>query len=869
VLYVSYDNRDSWQALGNVSGSDGDNGENGITPLFKVEEGVLYVSYDNRDSWQALGNVSGSDGDNGENGITPLFKVEEGVLYVSYDNRDSWQALGNVSGSDGDNGIDGEDGTIITIGENGNWFIDGVDSGIFAGFVNPQGLDFYPLPDGTWAVAAGKAKYQSEIAILSEYGGKPVTAIAADGFANCPNLTKITIPNSITSIGDGAFADCASPIKVTYTGSQTQWWQIRLGANNDALSKALFTYQTQGRLDAGTMIFHEDFEGYSTTTTNTDTFTALKNGNGGVWTLDSTGSPYYESAYTTNTNNKYTIENGQLNIVGKGASNDAYLVIADETTLWELQNTQYTIQYDIEYSDYAYNAKRYIALMWEYCGSHYSSFFVRVNGSGNYQMRRGANAWLEMESYDVNDLYAGSVDKTDTEDGTSIINKLYGIDMGGVEDTNRMLNTSLTVRIQIDTDGSAAIFVRANSETCQGSNRLSDDFVQVSRFKANATNSAYLNASNAFLGGALCLKVGGPINGYMDNIMVYTGHGDVPTNTTVSYEAPTPYLTQETVEARNYYTGYDEYNAAADATLLVPGLKQGFVPQGMDVWEEENLLLIAGYFKSNRAIPSSMLVAVDMTTGKLVKQFYLKYYNGSYYKGHAGGIAVTEKNLFLANHDNSGDFLYRIPLSAIANAEEIDTLTLESKRIGVPVNASFCNYSDGVLWVGDFYDPSNGYNISHTTVGVEGREGWAVGYVLADTEQEFGNEDVWNQTAKAPATPDYVIAIAGQVQGFTIVGDYIALSRSYGRTNDSHIELYENVLDTSATQTVMINGTAVPTWVLGDPAHTYTALPMSEGITAYDGKLLVLYESGASYYKDNGGKNPTDHVWELTLSAAQ
>jgi hypothetical protein len=36
-------------------------------------------------------------------------------------------------------------------------------------------------------------------------------------------------------------------------------------------------------------------------------------------------------------------------------------------------------------------------------------------------------------------------------------------------------------------------------------------------------------------GGALALKVGAAINGFVDNIMLWTGHGDVPLDTTVTY----------------------------------------------------------------------------------------------------------------------------------------------------------------------------------------------------------------------------------------------------------------------------------------------------------------------------------------------
>lgn len=41
--------------------------------------------------------AAGREGDKGENGVTPKFKIEEGVWYVSYDEGATWEALGEAS----------------------------------------------------------------------------------------------------------------------------------------------------------------------------------------------------------------------------------------------------------------------------------------------------------------------------------------------------------------------------------------------------------------------------------------------------------------------------------------------------------------------------------------------------------------------------------------------------------------------------------------------------------------------------------------------------------------------------------------------------------------------------------------------------
>ena len=48
-----------------------------------------------------------------------------------------------------------------------------------------------------------------------------VTSIGDCAFCNCSSLTSITIPNSVTSIGDWAFSDCSSLTSITIPNSVT------------------------------------------------------------------------------------------------------------------------------------------------------------------------------------------------------------------------------------------------------------------------------------------------------------------------------------------------------------------------------------------------------------------------------------------------------------------------------------------------------------------------------------------------------------------------------------------------------------------------------------------------------------------------
>lgn len=78
---------------------------------------------------------------------------------------------------------------------------------------------FIPINDGaSFEVSRGCQKSNDVIGALvipASHDGKPVTRIANKGFFMCQNLTGVTIPESIETIGEQAFASCGALADIT------------------------------------------------------------------------------------------------------------------------------------------------------------------------------------------------------------------------------------------------------------------------------------------------------------------------------------------------------------------------------------------------------------------------------------------------------------------------------------------------------------------------------------------------------------------------------------------------------------------------------------------------------------------------------
>lgn len=230
---------------------------------------------------------------------------------------------------------------------------------------------------------------------------------------------------------------------------------------------------------------------------------------------------------------KYSIRDGRLfvNNYNGVSGGDSYVRILPSAQMRDAALGDYTVQYDLEYAA-ASEASRYIAVLHEYSEStngYYNSFHLRVNASGNNECRFNGD-WFK---YDVAGPYWA--EDTDDSDGTSTIaRKILSRNYTGGA---MLIGVNLTIRIKCSADAAGPeVWIRNNS--------LGGDFVKVSEASVSGTAANYWR-SNSLTGHSVVLKTGGAADGYIDNILIYSGTDEPRFEDEPETAAPDPENSEE------------------------------------------------------------------------------------------------------------------------------------------------------------------------------------------------------------------------------------------------------------------------------------------------------------------------------------
>ena len=132
-----------------------------------------------------------------------------------------------------------------------------------------------------------------------------------------------------------------------------------------------------------------------------------------------------------------------------------------------------------------------------------------------------------------------------------------------------------------------------------------------------------------------------------------------------------------------------EYYGASEAAFAIPGLADGFVPQGLAFDEESGAYLVGGYMTGKGK--ASPVYVVDAKTGELKAHASLTNADGTPFTGHAGGLSVWGCNVYVAG--NGCLHLFdRDEILAAGDGAEVQCLG----QIAVPLAAED---TLGVSWV--------------------------------------------------------------------------------------------------------------------------------------------------------------------------
>lgn len=280
------------------------------------------------------------------------------------------------------------------------------------------------------------------------------------------------------------------------------------------------------------------------------------------------------------------------------------------------------------------------------------------------------------------------------------------------------------------------------------------------------------------------------------------------------------------------------YYSASEKGFEIPGLSDGFVPQGLCYDEAADRFYITGYRSDGTASP---IYAVDRASGERIKTVYLAGTSGEAFTGHAGGLSVH------------GDYVYVAAEGALAvfDLREIDSAE-DGATVGCAglfpvgdgndtVGVAFTAVHDGEIIVGEFYREGNyptAENHKMTTPAGDYNQALAVSYRFSDdADAVFGID---------PA-PTAVYSLPDQVQGMAFHDGKIYLSTSYGVASSY---IYAYAMDELEETTIDLFGELLPLYFCdaGSMVQTAKIAPMSEEIVFVGGKMYTMCESASNKY---------------------
>lgn len=258
---------------------------------------------------------------------------------------------------------------------------------------------------------------------------------------------------------------------------------------------------------------------------------------------------------------------------------------------------------------------------------------------------------------------------------------------------------------------------------------------------------------------------------------------------------------------------FNEYFRANDTLCVNPGLSDRFVPQGVCVSEENDLVFTCGYMM-DKTKPSRIYIVEKRNEVRFVQL----YKNDKPFTSHCGGMATTADKIYIA----TGKKIYVLNLSDVINNSKVDV----GEGIKINNNASFVFTDESYLYVGEFNDGGK-YVTNHPNKTNDGTyNAILTKYSLSDL-----------------TTPVSVYAIRDRVQGFCVTdNNEFVLCTSYGLTNTVYYVYDSNKL---SQQGLYDNA---PLYYLDNYSYKFEGPQMGEDLDFSNGKVITLSEIACDKY---------------------
>lgn len=240
-----------------------------------------------------------------------------------------------------------------------------------------------------------------------------------------------------------------------------------------------------------------------------------------------------------------------------------------------------------------------------------------------------------------------------------------------------------------------------------------------------------------------------------------------------------------------------------------------WVPQGMTYDAKGDQLYVSMYHRDAAEVPR--VVVYQRSNSAWVKTIEL---TGVPKSGHAGGLTIGRGNLYISD-SAGGSFIYRVPIGTVRSVPVGERRAVATTRYALTnlSHASYVDYYDGSLYVGDFY--SNLMRRYSTST-----------------------------TGSVSPSPSATYATPSIVQGVQVTGSHFVFSRSWGRDNLSKV-------------TTQVRSSGKRT--------SHNTLPMMEGIVwapqsagSSVKRLYSVFESTSKEYDTSNCR--THDIWSASSS---